>query len=147
VGHLLWCSGEKAAGAAQIQHGEKLMGEDLIPFAGANLSALAACCSLTETDMYAHLDIGAARLTQRAVSHCHLFYYGMGMQACLQFEAFDRAIALASGLADYTKREPLPWADYLIRRTRLLAGKVSNPEAEARALRAIADSAPFALTI
>lgn len=147
VGHLLWCQGRMDEGRRALETGFELLGQDLIPFGGGYMSALAACCANTIEEMHSYLDQGEQMLAGGAVSHCHLFYYAMGMQACLQFDAMDRALQLAAGLAAYTDREPLPWSDYLIRRTRLLAGTVEDPDKERAALLKIADTAPFALTV
>jgi DNA-binding SARP family transcriptional activator len=140
-------TGDKSTGAQEVAIAFELLGQDLLPFGGANLCAVAACCVHDEQAMIAELDRGAAMLSSNAVSHCHLFYYAMGIEACFQFGRRDRALRLAEGLAAYTEKEPLPWSDYVIRRARLLASEAKEPPGERAALAAIAAQTPFSLTV
>lgn len=60
------------------------------------------------------------------VSHNHLWFYRYAIDAALA-AADDAAVrCYASALAAYTAAEPLPWADFYVRRGRLLAAMIAK---------------------
>jgi len=82
---------------------------------------------------------GEALLAQGCVSHCHLHFYQTAMDASLGIGDWDAAERYAAALAAYTAAEPLPWADFLIRRARALAlaGRTGGAAPARRALHAL----------
>ncbi len=64
---------------------------------------------------------GEAILTQSCVSHCHLDLYEAAIEVSLRNGRWDDADRYADALQAYTRPEPFPWAQFLIRRARVLA--------------------------
>lgn len=64
---------------------------------------------------------GEAILAQSCVSHCHLDLYEAAMEVSLRNGRWDDADRYADALQAYTRAEPFPWAQFQIRRARVLA--------------------------
>ncbi|UXC37800.1 tetratricopeptide repeat protein [Cupriavidus gilardii] len=64
---------------------------------------------------------GEAILAQSCVSHCHLDLYEAAMEVSLRNGRWDDADRYADALQAYTRPEPFPWAQFQIRRARVLA--------------------------
>jgi hypothetical protein len=62
------------------------------------------------------------------VSHCHLFFHLAAMEACLAADEPEDALHFAAGLAAYTANEPLPFADFFVRRAKVLTGQAPAEE-------------------
>jgi tetratricopeptide (TPR) repeat protein len=65
---------------------------------------------------------GEGLLRRGSLSHNHLWFYRDAIEAALQVDDWDEADRFASALEDYTRREELPWANFLVTRARALAG-------------------------
>lgn len=59
-------------------------------------------------------------LKSGAPSHNHMFFNNHMMTASLERGEWQAAEGFAQALADYTEKEPFPWADYLVERARIL---------------------------
>jgi class 3 adenylate cyclase/tetratricopeptide (TPR) repeat protein len=77
---------------------------------------------------------GEAILAQGCVGHNHFAFRRAAIEVALEEHDWDRAEAQAQALADYSAREPLPFADFFIARGRALAahGRAPGPTAELR---------------
>lgn len=64
---------------------------------------------------------GEAILAQSCVSHCHLDLYEAAIDVSLRNGRWDDADRYADALQAYTRPEPFPWAQFQIRRARVLA--------------------------
>jgi tetratricopeptide (TPR) repeat protein len=64
---------------------------------------------------------GEELLRGDCVSHNYLIFYPDAMETCLQTGEWDEVDRYAQALEDYTRAEPLPYADFLIKRGRALA--------------------------
>jgi class 3 adenylate cyclase/tetratricopeptide (TPR) repeat protein len=64
---------------------------------------------------------GESLLGQGAVSHCHLHFRRDAIDVSLRWGAPAEALRHAAALEDYVARDPLPWAELVARRGRLLA--------------------------
>jgi hypothetical protein len=84
------------------------------------LSALAVATDDPAT-REAALCEGEAILLSGCPSHNYLFFYRDAIDASLAAGAWDEAERYAAALKDYTRPEPLPWADFAIARGRALA--------------------------
>ncbi|HEX7038211.1 MAG TPA: AAA family ATPase [Pseudomonadales bacterium] len=136
--HLLWAAGRIEDARRELELALGLLDDSLMAFAGAYVRGLQALCAETARERRARLAEGERLLTDRAVSHCHLYFYFAAMEACLEAGDGERALRYAAALADYTRAEPLPFAEFFIRRVRLLTGNAPEDErgrliAEARA--------------
>lgn len=67
------------------------------------------------------LEEGEALLAQGCVSHCHLDLYEAAIEVSLHAGRWDEAERYADALDRYTQGERFPWADFQIRRARVLA--------------------------
>jgi tetratricopeptide (TPR) repeat protein len=64
---------------------------------------------------------GEAALRSGAVAHNHLYFYRSAMAAALDTGDWQSVEHYATALEDFTRPEPLPWADFFIARGRALA--------------------------
>ncbi|KIN61587.1 Adenylate/guanylate cyclase [Sulfitobacter noctilucae] len=85
---------------------------------------------------HAVLAEGAALLEKGCVGHNYFRFYQNAMQACLNAHEWDDAARFADALAAYTAKEPTPWSDFYIERTRVLvaAGRGSDQTAAIAAI-------------
>jgi class 3 adenylate cyclase/tetratricopeptide (TPR) repeat protein len=67
------------------------------------------------------LDEGADMLDRGAVGHNHLWFYRDAMEAMMSAGDAAGALRYVTALEDYTRAEPLPWADLFVARGRALA--------------------------
>jgi len=77
------------------------------------------------------LEEGERLLGPDCVSHCHLWFYRLAMDASLKCADWEGAEHYASGLEAFTIIEPLPWSDFFIARARVLVAHERNKHDEA----------------
>lgn len=130
LAHLSWAAGRLEDARRMLDAALSLLDASLMAFSGAYVRGLQALCAETARERYARLTEGERLLDDRAVSHCHLYFYFAAMEACLEAGDADRALRYAAALGDYTRREPLPFAEFFIRRAQVLAGSAEPPERE-----------------
>lgn len=89
---------------------------------------------------------GEALLRGGCVSHCHLFFYELGIDIQLEQANWSTAERYAEALEAYMRAEPTPWSDFLIRRARALvqAGQGARAAPAAKALESLAEQARHA---
>jgi class 3 adenylate cyclase/tetratricopeptide (TPR) repeat protein len=76
------------------------------------------------------LNEGEALLGKGAVGHNHLWFHRYAVEAALRACKWDDAERFCAALEDYTRPEPLPWADFFIKYGRSLSGHGRNPGAQ-----------------
>src|SRR5690606_15199680 len=128
MAQLLWAAGRIEDARRALDASLGLLDASLMAFAGAYVRGLQALCAETARERRARLAEGERLLTDRAVSHCHLYFYFAAMEACLEAGDGERALGYAAALAAYTRAEPLPFAEFFIRRVRLLTGNAPEEE-------------------
>jgi hypothetical protein len=69
----------------------------------------------------AALTEGEEILRKGAVSHNHLWFFRYAIDASLDSQDWDGAERYSAALEDYTRSEPLPWADFFVRYGRIVA--------------------------
>jgi tetratricopeptide (TPR) repeat protein len=69
----------------------------------------------------AALTEGEEILRKGAVSHNHLWFFRYAIDAALDSQDWDGAERYSAALEDYTRSEPLPWADFFVRYGRAVA--------------------------
>jgi class 3 adenylate cyclase/tetratricopeptide (TPR) repeat protein len=86
---------------------------------------------------------GEALLAAGSVSHNYFFFSHAAVEAALRADDWAAAVRYAAALEDYTRPEPLPWADFTIARARALAawGRGERDAAAVERLRALYDQA------
>jgi hypothetical protein len=62
-----------------------------------------------------------ALLAQGCVSHAYFHFYDIAIETSLEHGEWEEVLRYAQALADYTRDEPVPWADLVVRRGRALA--------------------------
>jgi class 3 adenylate cyclase/tetratricopeptide (TPR) repeat protein len=89
---------------------------------------------------------GEALLAAGSVSHNYIFFYHAAIEAALAVEDWAAAERYAAALEDYTRPEPLPWADFIGARGRALAawGRGERDAVAAERLRALREQAESA---
>jgi hypothetical protein len=85
------------------------------------LAALASVCD-DEAICRALLAEGESMLARDSVSHNHLEYRMHAIDVSFRLDDPRSALHHAAALEDYTRDEPLPWAELVIARARALAG-------------------------
>jgi hypothetical protein len=70
---------------------------------------------------------GEALLNEGCVSHNHLEFRRIAMEFCLRHGDVRETRRHAAALRDYTKGEPLVWADLIVRRAEYLADRAEDP--------------------
>jgi hypothetical protein len=85
--------------------------------------AVGALCRAVEDDAERtrFLAKGAELLRLGAVGHNHLWFYRDAIEAMLSVGDASGALRYVTGLEEYTRAEPLPWADLFAARGRVLA--------------------------
>jgi class 3 adenylate cyclase/tetratricopeptide (TPR) repeat protein len=126
--HILWQLGE-----AHRQEGNRREATDLLRqalaisrdtafgYVGPGILGTLALATDDPDERRAALAEGEAALGAGAVSHNHLFFYRDAMAASLALGDWDSAERYAAALEDYTRPEPLPWAQFYIARGRAVA--------------------------
>lgn len=69
---------------------------------------------------------GEALLARGCVSHSHLEFRRLAIEFCLRHADWREARRHAAALADYTRGEPLPWSDLIVRRAEWLADRAAD---------------------
>jgi class 3 adenylate cyclase/tetratricopeptide (TPR) repeat protein len=87
---------------------------------GTILGALALATDNADERRCALAD-GESALRAGAVSHNHLYFYRDGTEVALNSSDWNGVAHYTWALEDYTRPEPLPWADFFIARGRALA--------------------------
>ncbi|MBV2138342.1 MAG: AAA family ATPase [Candidatus Thiodiazotropha sp. (ex Ctena orbiculata)] len=67
---------------------------------------------------------GQRYLDRGSLSHNYLHFYQNMIEVYLQREDAEKMLYYADALAEYTRKEPLPWSDFYIERGRLLAQRI-----------------------
>jgi class 3 adenylate cyclase len=100
-----------------------------IQFLGPDL--LGQLAILTEEDGLRHRSLaeGEELLRAGSVGHNHLRFHRHAIEASLNARAWDEVDRYTRALEDYTRPEPLPWADFWIAWGRVLAAHGRAPSA------------------
>ena len=72
-------------------------------------------------ERHAALTEGEEILRKGAVGHNHLWFFRYAIDASLNSQDWDGAERYSAALEDYTRPEPLPWANFFVRYGRALA--------------------------
>jgi hypothetical protein len=90
-------------------------------FLGPGLLGWLALFTDDPEERQAALAEGEALLAAGSVSHNYFFFYQAAIDAALAASDWAAVERYADALEDYTRPEPLPWADFIIARGRALA--------------------------
>jgi class 3 adenylate cyclase/tetratricopeptide (TPR) repeat protein len=90
-------------------------------FIGPRVLGTAALVATDPATRKMRLDEGEAVIRHGCNAHNVLWFYRDGIDTCLEARDWDQAERFAGLFEEYTRPEPLPWADLFIRRGRALA--------------------------
>jgi tetratricopeptide (TPR) repeat protein len=113
--------GCRSRAARLVREALAISHETGMAFLGPWLLGWLALYSDDAEERQAALAEGEALLATGSVSHNYLFFYQAAIEAALGASEWATAERYAGALEDYTRPEPLPWADFIIARGRALA--------------------------
>jgi tetratricopeptide (TPR) repeat protein len=118
---ILALAGRRTEALDLTQRGVDAARQSGIQFLGPDL--LGQLASLTDDDALRRRSLaeGEELLHAGSVGHNHLRFNRHAIEASLNAEAWDEAERYAQALEDYTRPEPLPWAEFWISWGRALA--------------------------
>jgi hypothetical protein len=90
-------------------------------FIGSAILATAAASSENETIGLEMLEEAETILDSGCVAHNHIFFARTAIGHALRTCAWDLVERYATRLERYTRKEPLPWSDFIIAEGRVLA--------------------------
>jgi class 3 adenylate cyclase/tetratricopeptide (TPR) repeat protein len=114
-------AGRRAEALANAEQAVKISRETSIAFLGPFALGALALASDDPTVRQAALEEGEELLRAGAVSHHHLLFPRDAIEVYLEAGDWDRAQRSAAELEQYTRSEPLPFADFYVARGRALA--------------------------
>lgn len=140
---VLWAEGRRAEALDLLHHAVAISRETGISFIGPWLLGHLAATTDNPATRREALAEGEDILRKGAVGHNHLWFHRYAIEAALNAGAWDAAERYAAALEEYTRPEPLPWADFLIAHGRALAawGRGERGRAAARELERLHDEA------
>jgi tetratricopeptide (TPR) repeat protein len=114
-------AGRRAEALANAEEAVKISDETGTAFLGPFALGALALASGDATARQAALEKGEELLRAGAVSHNHLLFPRDAIEAYLEAGDWEGVERSAAGLAQYTRSEPLPFADFYVARARALA--------------------------
>ena len=90
-------------------------------FIGPALLAIKAASSEDKAVAQEDLKKAEAILDSGCVSHNHFWFARLAIGHALRTQAWDEVERYAKRLQSYTRKEPLPWSDFIIAQGRVLA--------------------------
>jgi class 3 adenylate cyclase/tetratricopeptide (TPR) repeat protein len=135
--------GNRSAATQLIREAVAISRDTGMAFLGPGLLGWLALYTEDPEEGRAALAEGEALLAAGSVSHNYFFFYRAAIDAALATKDWVAAERYADALEDYTRPEPLPWADFMIARGRALAawGRGERDAVTAARLRALRDEA------
>lgn len=126
-GFILALAGHRSEALDLTRRGIESARKTGIQFLGPDF--LGRLAILTEDDAERRSALAEAEelLDSGSVGHNHLRFHRHAIEASLNAGAWDEAQRYAQALEDYTRPEPLPWADFWIWWGRALAALGRNP--------------------
>jgi tetratricopeptide (TPR) repeat protein len=141
LGRAALAEGRRDEAAGWLRRALAIAEETGLGFMGPGiLGALARALAPGEERRRA-LSRAEALIAAGCVSHNQLFFYSAAMEAALETGDHAEVERYAAALEDYTRPEPLPWADFFAARGRALAasGRGRRGPALARELARLRD--------
>lgn len=121
LAHLHWISGDIKNALSCSDLGLEHYGVDLLSFGAAITYGVKALCSADMAQRNSFLEQGYALLAKGSISHAHLFFYTISIEALLKGGEFEKAMLDADKLEHYVRGEPVAWACFYVDQSRLIA--------------------------
>ena len=113
--------GDKAKAQAYASQGVEIVRKVGMTFIGPAVLAIKAASSDDEAVAQEALKEAEAILDSGCVSHNHFWFARTAIGHALRTHAWDGVERYATRLESYSRREPLPWSDFIIAHGRALA--------------------------
>ena len=123
---MLLDSGHRAEAEAQLREALTISRDAGAQFCGSKVAGALSRAVEDPAERAEFLAEGKAMLERGAVGHNHLWFYRDAIEAQLAAGDAPGALAYAAALEDYTRAEPLPWADLFVERGRALAAALGG---------------------
>ena len=117
---ILLDTGRRAEAAAMLRESLAICREAGIQFCGPKVCSALSRGVDDPAERTALLAEGEDMLRRGSVGHNHLWFYRDAIEASLAAGDSTQALKYVVALEDYTRAEPLPWADLFAKRGRLL---------------------------
>jgi tetratricopeptide (TPR) repeat protein len=127
---FLSAEGCKADALRALHRALEISREVGISFMGPCILAEIAATTDDPRECRESLEEGEVILSKGSVGHNHLWFYRYAMDASLRARRWDEAERYCDALENYTRPEPLPWADFFIKYGRTLSEHGRNPTSE-----------------
>ena len=121
LAHVHWQRGEHGPAHALLRDAWAVSERTGHGFAGAMVQGGMALMAANEQDRKDALELGERMLHQDSLAHGFIWFYRDAIDASLAAGEWDEADRYANALADFTRREPLPWTEFQAARGRALA--------------------------
>ena len=129
---ILNTEGHRSEALQVLHRALKISRETGINFVGPLILGQMAATTDEPEESREALDEGEALLGKGAVGHNHLWFHRYAVEAALRACKWDDAERFCAALEDYTRPEPLPWADFFIAYGRSLSRHGRNPGIQSR---------------
>ena len=130
----LFARGERRQAHEQLREAYAIAHEGSMAFAGGMVLGMLMRVVDDPDERAAVAQEGEALLAAGALSHNHVFFRRYGIEEGLAHGDLESVLRHAAALESYTRHEPLPYSDLLIRRARALVAVARAPhDAAARA--------------
>lgn len=126
AGKLAWAAGEGAQAIKLLQGAVEISARVGHGFTGPRIMGVLALCLNTPQARRDALEKGEKLLAAGAVAHNHLEFYPDAINVSLQLGDWTNAKRFASAFENFTRQEPLPWANFIVARGRTLAAWGEN---------------------
>lgn len=120
-GRILFGMGDRQQALSMLRDAYASAEESGLSFVGPSILGYLAVATDDPRERTKALHDGEELLGRESVSHNYLRFYRFAMDASLETGDWDETERYAAALAEYTRDERLPWADFLIDRGRALA--------------------------
>ena len=137
-GETLRAMGQRAGAVAQLQQALEISRESGMAYMGPIYFGLLARALDDPAARAGALKSAEDLLSTNPISHNHLLFRMVAIDASLDSGNWAEAERYAADLETYTAAEPLPWAEFYIARGRLLAQAGRGDDSEELKARAIA---------
>jgi class 3 adenylate cyclase/tetratricopeptide (TPR) repeat protein len=111
----------RAEGIDLLHHALAISRETGLSFMGPWILGELAATTEDPLERRAALAEGEEILRKGTVGHNHFWFFRYAVDASLSSQDWDGAERYSTALEDYTRPEPLPWADFFVRYGRALA--------------------------
>jgi len=130
----LFARGDHARARKELEEGYAIVRKGGMPFAGGMVLGMLMRLAVDARERAALAEEAEATLAAGSLSHNHVYFRRYGIEDGLARGDFDAVLRHAAALEAYTRLEPLPYTDLLIRRARALVALAREPhDASARA--------------